>query len=34
VPKRLENLADDPLLPVLSVQPDLMTALGNLAELI
>ncbi len=34
VPKRLETLAEDPLLPVLSVQPDLMTALAKLAELV
>jgi bifunctional non-homologous end joining protein LigD len=34
VPKRLEKLSEDPLLPVLSLRPDLMTALGRLAELI
>jgi bifunctional non-homologous end joining protein LigD len=34
VPKRLEKLSEDPLLPVLDLRPDLMTALGRLAELI
>jgi bifunctional non-homologous end joining protein LigD len=34
VPKRLKKISEDPLLPVLSLQPDLMTALGRLAELI
>ncbi|HEX3129254.1 MAG TPA: DNA ligase D [Thermoanaerobaculia bacterium] len=34
VPKRLEKLSEDPLLPVLETRPDLMSALGRLAELI
>lgn len=34
VPKRLEKLSEDPLLPVLDTRPDLMSALGRLAELI
>jgi bifunctional non-homologous end joining protein LigD len=34
VPKRLQKLGEDPLLPVLELCPDLMSALGKLAELL
>lgn len=34
VPKRLKKLGEDPLLPVLELRPDLMSALGKLAELL
>jgi bifunctional non-homologous end joining protein LigD len=34
VPKRLEKLGEDPLLPVLELRPDLVAALGKLAELL
>lgn len=34
VPKRLEKVSEDPLLPVLDTRPDLMAALAKLADLI
>jgi bifunctional non-homologous end joining protein LigD len=34
VPRRMQRRIDDPLLPVLSLQPDLMAALSRLAELL
>ena len=34
VPKRLQKLGEDPLLPVLELRPDLMSALARLAELL
>ena len=34
VPRRLATLGEDPLLPVFELRPDLMTALGKLAELL
>ena len=34
VPRRLATLGEDPLLPIFELRPDLMTALGKLAELL
>ncbi len=34
LPKRMEALEDDPLAPVLTGKPDLVTALGRLAALL
>lgn len=34
VPRRLQTLGEDPLLPIFGLRPDLMTALGKLAELL
>ncbi len=34
LPRRMKRLADDPLLPVLSIKPDLLHSLGKLSELV